>query len=481
MTCLPRTQNMASASCAFPRRAARLVCWFGILFSAFALAEWTRLGVAAACLLICWTLRRPGCRLKFKGAWIAVRRGEYFAAMMLLAAAIVFRMACYLLHERYGLGIFQSADANQFWKWSQEMAAGSFPEVKSWTTVAAYALCIKLFGNTLTPAYILNFMLHIATAGALLGFGCRLFGRGAGWLAAAVYLLSPTFVLMTFSTLSEHFFFLFVALSLLCAERWAPDCRNRWLFGMSVCVWLAVWSRGEGLLVLGALGVCLGGLAVCRRTGWRSVLSLIVLYVLLSLSGALIGVSINLSTHGICTFFCSNDNYWPRLHGTNRKTKGRVTNKDLIYEQYSADHPGDPEGVMAKRKPNYCPPELIPYIKAETTRRWKAMSLPTKIRFIVEKEHFDWAHAFAGSGRTPVGGASAVLYEAAPAIILVLSLFGFARRLRRGECPMAWLEAAPLLVIGGMCGVLALYESNIRYGTMLLVFMPLYAQRGGKI
>ena len=385
MTCLSRTSCVDAANCALPRFAARLVCVFGVLFSAFALAEWNRLGVVAAGLLVWVAVRRFGFSQKLEAAGFAVCRSERFAAMMLLVVAIVFRMVCYLAHEKYSIGIFQSADANQFWKWSQEMAAGSFPEAKSWTTVAAYALCIKLFGNALAPAYVLNFVLQVATAGTLLGFGCRMFGRKAGWLSAVVYLLSPTFVLMTFSTLSEHFFFLFVALSLLCAERWASVRGDRWLFGMAVCSWLSIWSRGEGLLVLGILGVCL------------------------------------------------------------------------------------------MRKSNYCPPELIPYIQAETARRWKAMSLSTMIRFVVKKEHFDWAHAFAGSGRTPASGVSALLHETVPAIILLLSLFGFAWRLRHGEFPMAWMETVPILVIGGMCCVLALYESNIRYGTMLLVLLPFYA------
>jgi hypothetical protein len=39
---------------------------------------------------------------------------------------------------------------------------------------------------------------------------------------------------------------------------------------------------------------------------------------------------------------------------------------------------------------------------------------------------------------------------------------------------MAWMEAAPILLIGGMCCVLVLYESNIRYGTMLQVLLPFY-------
>ena len=40
-----------------------------------------------------------------------------------------------------------------------------------------------------------------------------------------------------------------------------------------------------------------------------------------------------------------------------------------------------------------------------------------------------------------------------------------------------WIAIAPLLVLIGMACVLVLYESNIRYGTMLLVLMPFYAGR----
>ena len=63
-------------------------------------------------------------------------------------------------------------------------------------------------------------------------------------------------------------------------------------------------------------------------------------------------------------------------------------------------------------------------------------------------------------------------------ISLALSAFGLWRR-QRVWMGIDWLELAPLLLIGGMCCVLALYESNIRYGTMLLVLLPFYVARKG--
>ena len=94
----------------------------------------------------------------------------------------------------------------------------------------------------------------------------------------------------------------------------------------------------------------------------------------------------------------------------------------------------------------------------------------------MQKEHYDWTNAYAGSGRRKAQGIRGGIYEVVPVGVLLYAAWGLICMFRKSQ-QVEWIAIAPLLVLIGMACVLVLYESNIRYGTMLLVLMPLYAGR----
>ena len=444
----------------------KAVLGFGLAFAVFALSSELRLGLLVPWIVLAVLLSRLD--------W--ERYGRFLRLEWVVFLAVVFRAVFFCVNYSGDMDVFQCGDGTQFWRWAQEAAVGGWPEVKSWTTVAAYAVIVKLVGCHLSVAIAFNFALQLMTGWLLFVFGKRVFGWYQGFFACAVYLLSPTFVLLTFTTLSEHFFYLFMALGLCALERWRVGNSWKWAASVAVFAWLATWSRGEGILLLAVAGsymVC----TLLEKVGDRRtmVLSVVALVAVASLMG-LAGFTFNKCAFGVNTAFCSDDSWWPRLHGANLETQGRLASKMPIYEQYLVEHPGDPAGVRAKKKPNYCPPELVPYIKKEVARRWGEMSLWTKIKFVVRKEHYDWANAYAGRGRRKAQGIRGVVYEVVPVGVLLYAAWGLICMFRKSQ-QVEWIAIAPLLVLIGMACVLVLYESNIRYGTMLLVLMPFYAGR----
>ena len=458
---------------------AKSVGWFGLAFALFSLLTVVRLSLAAAfiaCAILFFRVLGPD-RLSRLRHWLS--NHELHVWLFILLLALAFRGGFFWVGYSGDLTSFQCGDGKHFWNWSKDVAMGGLPEVKSWATVAVYSCLLRLTSCGLGTAFVFNIVLQIATACLFYVFGRRVFGRVSATLAFAAYLLSPTFVMMAFMTISEHFFYLFISLCLLAVERCQAKKSFVWAAAAAVFAWLATWSRGEGALLILVAGFCIlvellnGGR--CRHA---VLLSFSVYFAVACLCGCA-GWSFNRRVYGNNTVFCANDSWWPRLHGANVESHGRMASKMPIYKMYIADHPKDRERILeVKKKPNFCPKELVPYIRQETARRWRAMTLWTKVRLIVENWHYEWAHAYAGGGRLVVQGFRAVIYESAPVVVLALSAFGLWRR-QRVWMGIDWLELAPLLLIGGMCCVLALYESNIRYGTMLLVLLPFYVARKG--
>lgn len=452
------------------------ICCFGLMFVAFALATGTRLCIAASLLATTWLIVCVAGRERiFRYARVVACRKNLVVAVISFAA-VALRIIFWGMNNTGDISALQCGDGPQFWSWSQEAAAGTLPEVKSWTTVVLYATLIKFAGDGLEGAFVINFCIQFATALLLLKFGECVFGRFAGLFAFATYLLSPTFVLLTFTTLSEHMFYLFVALCMFALSKWRTVRSYTWAVFAAAFAWLATWSRGEGVILVAVAALCIAGDLSGRVGNRRSVAIALVAYLAVACLLGVGGYAFNKIAFGVRTVFCSEDNWWPRLHGANLKSHGRLDSKMPIYEQYLADHPGDPEGVMAKKKPNYCPPEIVPYVRRETARRWGAMSFMTKVGFIMEKEHYVWAHAFSGSGRDISSGLRGIVYEIAPVLVLMSAIQGLWRRRQTAD----FLGLVPLFVVMGMVAVLALYESNIRYGTMLLVLMPFYGMGCGR-
>ena len=466
----------------------------GAAFCVFAGFSARRAIIAATALLAfaAWRLlaaRIP--RLRQISRWL----DEHPAVVLLLifVAAVISRIGYAASLPGNGLRRIQGSDARAFWEWALQMSQGGFPNAKSWVATGVFALSIKMFGDNLVAAVLLNALFQFITAYLLYLFAQRHFGNKAALFSAFIFLLSPSIVFLNFRTQTECPYFLLLAATLLTLSEWI---RNRNICAIALLpleIWLTVWTRGEGLLLFALVPMCL---LVDAATSNRRVKSgaLATAYLACTLVAlGLVGVFLNSRYHGTRTPFCSNDSYWPRLYGSNVLSQGRVSgpktappgiklvnDKTLIYERYRKDHLGDPDKGVIPRRRMECPAPLVPYIRKEIARRWAAMSLLEKVKFVLVKERLPWRHPLVRSGQTPCKiKATLRIYDILPSISLLACLIGlsvyFLREMKSDANGETMLRLVPLLYVFGIFCMIAIAESNIRYGVIALVMLPVYA------
>ena len=467
----------------------------GVLFCLFSCLSVRRLSLIAvfgvAALLVCGISRAR--RLVARMVDFALNR-PVVAFIALSVVAVALRILFFFRIQEVGLQRIQRGDATYFWNYAHEMASGFFPDVKSWTTVFSQAVSIKLFGDSVVPVFCLNSVLQICTAGALFAFAKKNLSLGAAIFVAAVTLLSPSIVRLNCATMSESLYYLFLALSLLSVSAWIRGRRLPALLAMPFLIWLTIWTRGEGVLLLLIVPTCL--LIDCLRVGRekraKSVLALGALCIAL-VGLASLGYAINDRFHGTHTSLCSNDSWWPRLYGSNVASKGRVpgsktspkgmkllSDKAIMLERYRKDHAGDPDGGKLELKPMHCPAELIPYIKAEISRRWATLSFLEKVRFVMVKEWLPWNNPYTGRGEVPDKRLGRILVsDILTTLAILLCCVGLIERItgviRGRSSGDLLLQCIPLLFLFGIVCTIAVAESCIRHGTIALLICPLYA------
>ena len=324
-------------------------------------------------------------------------------------------------------------------------------------------------------------------------FAQRHFGNKAALFSAFIFLLSPSIVFLNFRVQTECPYFLLLAATLLTLSEWI---RRRSIYAIALLpieIWLTVWTRGEGLLLFALVPMCLIADAATSNHRVKSgAIATAYLACALVVLG-LVGVFLNSRYHGNKTPFCSNDSYWPRLYGSNVLSQGRVSgpktappgvnlvnDKTLIYERYRKDHLGDPDkGVLTRRRME-CPAQLVPYIREEIARRWAALSLREKVKFVLVKERLPWRHPLVRSGQIPCKSKEKLRnYDILPSISLLACFIGmivyFRREMKSDANGETMLRLVPLLYVFGIFCMIAIAESNIRYGVIALVMLPVYA------
>ena len=470
----------------------------GVLFCLFSCLSYRRMSLVAVIGATAFFVFKCSCARRLVSRMAEFARNRPLSAFVSLSAvAVALRMVFYRKILEVGLERMQKGDASHFWNYAHEMAAGSFPDVKSWTTVFSQAVSIKLFGYSVVPVFCLNSVLQICTAAALFAFAKKHFSLGAAMFVAAASLLSPSIVRLNCATMSESLYYLFFALSLLSLSAWVRDRRLSALLAMPFLIWLTIWTRGEGILLLLIAPACLlvDCLMVAREGRTRAACGLVALCVAL-VGFASLGYAVNARFHGTHTPLCSYDSWWPRLYGANVASRGRVpgprtspkgmkllSDKTIIYERYRKDHSGDPGGGRLERKPMHCPAELVPYIKDEISRRWAALSLWEKVWFVVAKEWLPWNNPYTGRGETPDSRIGRILLsDILTTAAILFCCMGLIERIidvvRGGASGDALLQCIPLLYLFGIVCTIAVAESCIRHGTIALLICPLYAFPG---
>ena len=467
----------------------------GVVFCLFSCLSGRRISLIAVFGITAFLVFRIARARRLVSKMVDFARNRPFAVFISLSVVAVALRAVFF-HRILGVGLerMQKGDASHFWNYAHEMAAGSFPDVKSWTTVFSQAVSIKVFGDSVVPVFCLNGALQVCTAAALFAFAKRNLSLGAAMFVAAASLLSPSIVRLNCATMSESLYYLFLALSLLSVSAWIRDRRFSALLAMPFLIWLTIWTRGEGILLLLIVPTCL--LVDCLRVahGNRTMAACGLVALCVALTGfASLGYAINARFHGTHTPLCSYDSLWPRLYGANVASKGRVpgpktspkgmkllSEKTIMFERYRKDHAGDPDGGRLERKPMHCPAELVPYIKEEISRRWAALSFSQKVRFVIVKEWLPWNNPYTGRGEVPDSHIGRILLsDILTTLVIFFCCIGLIERIidviRGREFGDALLQCIPLLYLFGIVCTIAVAESCIRHGTIALLICPLYA------
>lgn len=478
-------------------------CLSGMAFVMITISKSIYLAATAAVMCAMLAARRSHRLRSLTGKtleWADRHSWTLLAGVLLTGFAM--RMIMYAFNTN--LSLFLAGDCAYFWNCAKAMASGAFPEFKSWTVPGLYALSIKVFGESLMAAACLNIVLQALTAVVLFAFARMAFGRdSAGVVAAAGFFLSPYFSHFVFKIYGEHLYFLVVSIEMLLLCVWQRR-KSLWAaVAIPVVAVLALYTRSEaGMLLL----ILSAGLYLCNMLGGRRsfTTSAVALVALLAVAGCglMTGSLINQRFHGTSYALCSPDGWWPRLYGSNVSSVGRngvwvktaegkrvfrnCGDKQRILRRCEAA-----TGVKIKLRPGECPAELIPYIRDEISRRWKAMSSWQMMKFVVAKERHVFArvnkinrpdvpcvNAPTANLAQGVDGTLKVVLSAAALLLLwgTLRRTAIERPLKASERTMPGLfSLAPMLYCIGVACVVAVAEANGRYGLVWSAFLPVYA------
>ena len=472
------------------KRALRLgvvaLCLAGIGFTALCMARASLLTFAATALaaIIVLLASRNGRMLTrvsrfLDKHWILALLGVAFAGIILRAAAY---------RASPDLAKLQGGDCRALWNWAGEMAGGVFPDAKSWLAPGLWALVIRVFGTNLAAAVGLNILVQAATSALLFVVARRIFGNPAsGVFAAGAYFLSPLFAGFAFHMYSEHVYYLLVMLLFMLVYDWRARHSMLTAAALPILTFAVLWTRGEGGLIFwGIIPILYLSEMICDVKNRKCTTVALAVFVAIVGVGITAGMAVNSKYHGTDTFLCSDDNWWPRLYGSNYRYDGNITkmhiqkngkttnvDKELILARYAKD-----SGRQIHLEASTCPTVLVPYIKKEIGRRWQAMSWCQKIKLIARKQRHTWCPERHIGWAKPYGKGPSFVLKFVFAFGACVVFWGWCRRmflLKTADLAGAMVLLAPVMLCCGIAAVVSVAEAHPRYGQIAaaLVF-PLY-------
>lgn len=367
------------------------------------------------------------------------------------------------------------------WEKAKEFAGGTFPISKSWVTVLAYGGVAKLAGPSLKIAFVASSVLNLlAVVFAFLTIRIW-FGKFAGIVAASLMWLSPYLISHCANVATEHCYALFVwlCLYLFAKASASKHFRGRLVYGCAAgaSAWLATWSRGEGVLLL---PVVLGWLVVkeaCVRNSLKRSLIVAGAFSVVFALGATFALKVNSTMSGAKTFFCSNDNVWPRLFGSNFEHRGQINGDDIemICKRLGCD-----ESALGDRASQ----QVTDYVEDEIRQRWRRMGMVKSSRLVVIKEWTDWCHDVVPFRAESMGGRclAKLLSIPVPGLISVLAFSFFVvlmmEWLRGVDMSNVWDSLGIVGFVFGNVVILSLTEAQPRYGYLFCICWPAFAGAG---
>ena len=439
----------------------RAISFWGVIFFAFLLMYWVRsvtlLSLGLILFIILKILHKQrigyGCVNRLSG-WCKNEERLVLFNVMILGLIARFAWLLFLYINDLSTDI---SDYRVLWQNSQSMANGVMPISKSWTTAAFYAVGIRLFGVHLTGAYIWTMLLQLMTA--IMGYYfCRTI---LGVFPALVFLVfavfSPNIIVLSTVTATENLFALFIVVTCILLQRLLKKPCVLLSICMGLVLWVATWSRGEGVILWGAtFGVIVVSFFI-GKISWLSMFRILVVLVITFILGAICAVKINENCCGDQTIFCSNDNLIPRYMGSLASTAGGFS--VAVYDDFDAIH-GKGSVARAHQGDRDLRQKWFSYLKRRTAENWAAMSLSDGLKHIIRKEIIDW-WGYGTMGLATVNLSYEFVFAPFAAITFALAFFYFIL-LFRGTC--ACYDCGYLaFVLAGVICALAISEAQPRY------------------
>lgn len=463
----------------------RILATLGILFSVFLLTGWNRaVWIPLLALGMFFVLRfREWISQRRIVQWIGAHVG--LVLCVILFVGILLRVG-YAFHSPELLSLAgQNHDYRILWDSANRFAAGEWSVSKSWVTVVFYGILIKCFGPSFVVAFVATMVVKVSSFACVYFISRRWIGRLGALIWVLFLSICLTDIMYSTGIATEHLFVVMVFLAMGClglaygSKRLAGVTGWGTLFG--VLVWLAVWSRGEGALLWFVGGGLFVWLAMAKYCTWRKTFVFLIPVFVLMVGGAMLSLEVNMRTSGAKTIFCSDDNLWPRLFGANRTTGGQysATDKNLIWARYVADHPGVTADGYAFGSPRQlaakCPPEVVPYVKAEITKRWQDMGMRDILVLWWVKARTVWTGDIAPSHPSKSVQCVSKLLAAFPSALMACAalLFFVWCLTRKSVCvyPLVWFS---LVFLIGTVALLCLTEASSRYGYIMYMLLPCY-------
>jgi len=387
------------------------------------------------------------------------------------------------------------SDFKELWDCAGKVVNGEIDLSKSWTTVLLWAGVRRFIGDGVLVRNIIAIGVQIVTCVFGFCFLSKWISRRSALLFVAFFFWSLFVVIHTPSvTATEHLFVVFITLTLLISNLLYSVKTPGFAF-LSACfcglvMWMTTWTRCEGLLLWLVVPVWHWLFNKSMRK-LRLAIPMLMGFMLVLVLGAATAIYVNRVLNDEATIFCSADNLWPRLFGSNLSSTGRVTHEDfmLIWNRYLKENPDSKlSRTFCDQKAHYhrpfplvlhwkCPKEIRPYVREETRTRWLAMDMKTFLCHVFKKERLVWCedylhwlygvHLFQNSSPRLLfycfQGASYILPSCIALAWFLCSLIVLLRVLT-GRVNVASPVLMPVVFILIDVGALAIAESAQRYG-----------------
>lgn len=408
---------------------------------------------------------------------------------IIVSLGFLLRLTIILIHvfslnepsPQLGLYEIPRGDGGALFQKIEYLLDGQWIQNKSWTSVVGYTIFAKFLGLKSTTFWIVNLLIYFAISTLFYKMMSNFFGAFSSVFLVAFYAFNLQIAYSIKLLSVEHFYFLFIALSLYSFTHFlfANNTRNAILsaIALSIFSWLAIWARSDGFIILIAMILTLTVTAILKER--KQILYALPILLVTTSIFAVLSFTINFYSDGSKTIFCSNDNYIPRLIGVDFETKGQCTGSkamESVMERFLLENPDKVEAVKNNKfqQPVSYINDILPYINDEIDKRRSEMTIQQWIELIFCKERvIFWNYT---GGKTFKNYWISITYEIVRNLFITFcgAIIFISLLYRRDFFNESFIEMIWIYTAGAIC-MYALTEVNTRYSFLFYLLFAIIA------